>query len=394
MIACQQNGLDTPQTGAPVYLAATVGDDVQTKAPYMPKNNQGQMVETPSPEYPLHTDVWGSTDPYIFVEEFYDQENTRPCDGSAEDGKVAIHTDATFQSSDPQLLRAAIYNQDTKPTVYFVAFSPMSQGTERWVAAYGGQSASFVFSGNDDVMFAPQVEGTYAQEFSKSPLLHFRHLLTWLRLEFRAESKEVSDSWGSITSMTIRSRNKVTVALSEKSYQTDPSTLAISYDFDGADNIVFDPEEVNMNFYKVIEEDSYAGSQVTVVKKYTDDIFPQGSENNLIPYLQTEELAYVLCAPATGQGKIVVGGEDVDSHEYYIDLVTEKRTVSIPIDLRVFNDVTGKAEPFLGSSRGLQFTITLNFKMGNTVYVACSANDWKVGGLVISGIGDNELQTN
>ena len=102
----------------------------------------------------------------------------------------------------------------------------------------------------------------------------------------------------------------------------------------------------------------------------------------------------MLCAPATGQGKIVVGGEDVDSHEYYIDLVTEKRTVSIPIDLRVFNDVTGKVEPFLGSSRGLQFTITLNFKMGNTVYVACSANDWKVGGLVISGIGDNELQTN
>ena len=60
--------------------------------------------------------------------------------------------------------------------------------------------------------------------------------------------------------------------------------------------------------------------------------------------------------PVTGHGKIVVDGEDVDSPEYYIDLVTDKRTVSIPIDLRV-----GKEEPFLESTRGLQFTISLNF---------------------------------
>lgn len=391
LISCQQNGLDAVQVGAPIYVAASVGGSTMTKAPYMPMDNQGHMIETPSPEYPLMTDVWGSTEAYEFTEKFYDpEEKTRPWDGSDESGKVAIHTDATFQSGDPQLLRAAIYNKNTKPTVYFVAFSPISHGAEKWVASDDGKSASFVFSGNDDVMFAPQVEGRYAQEFSKSPLLHFRHLLTWLRIEFKAESKEVSDSWGAIQSMTIRTKNKVTVDLTEQSYQADP----FSYNFDDPNNISFSGELVNMNFYKVIEEDSYVGSQVTLVKKYTDDVFPQVGGNTLIPYLKTEELAYVLCAPVTGQGKIVVDGEDVDSPEYYIDLVTDKRTVSIPIDLRVFNKVTGKVEPFLGSSRGLQFTITLNFKMGNTVYVACSANDWKVGGLVIGGIGDNELQTN
>ena len=79
-------------------------------------------------------------------------------------------------------------------------------------------------------------------------------------------------------------------------------------------------------------------------------------------------------------------GEDVDSPEYYIDLVTDKRTVSIPIDLRV-----GKEEPFLKSTRGLQFTISLNFKMGNTIHLTTTVNDWKVGGLVIGGIGDNDL---
>ena len=387
LMGCQRNGLDTVQTGSPIYIAAAIGDDVTTKSPYMPKDNQGNLVETPSPEYPLKVDVWGSTTPYAFTEQFYDVAKTQPWDGSAEDGNVAIHTDATFQSGDPQLLRAAIYNKTTKPTVYFVAFSPMSQQAESWVAAKDGTTASFEFSGNDDVMFAPQVEGTYAQNYSKSPLLHFRHLLTWLRIEFKAESKEVSDSWGAIQSMTIRTKKKVTVDLTEQSYQADP----FSYDFDDPDNISFSGELVNMNFYKVIEEDSYVGSQVTVVKKYTDDIFPQAGIDKNIPYLQTEELAYVLCAPVKGQGKIVENGEEVDSPEYYIDLVTQKRTVSIPIDLRVL-DNTAKEVAFMGSTRGLQFTITLNFKMGNTIYLTSSVQDWKVGGLVVGNIGDGNIQ--
>ena len=395
LISCQQNGLDTVQAGAPIYISASIGDDPLTKAPYMPKNNLGEMIETPSPEYPLQTDVWGSTASFEFTEKFYDQDKTKPYDGSADNGEVAIHTDATFQSGEPQLLRAAIYNKSTKPTVYFVAFSPMSQGAEKW-STTDGTSATYVFSGNDDVMFAPQVEGTYAQDYSKSPLLHFRHLLTWLRLEFKAESKEVSDSWGEIKSMTIRSSKTVTINLSQEAYtanQTNQNTTTYTYDWDNTGNIVFASEKVNMNFYKVIEEDSYVGSQVTNVKKYTDDVFPQDSDNQLIPYLQTEELAYVMCAPVTGQGKIVVDGQDVDSPEYYIDLVTEKRTVSIPVDLRVLDDSNNEVA-FLDNTRGRQFTITLNFKMGNTVYVACSANDWQVGGLVIGGIGDNELQTN
>jgi hypothetical protein len=385
-MGCQRNGLDTVQTGSPIYIAAALGDDVTTKSPYMPKDNQRNLVETPSPEYPLMVDVWGSTTPYAFTEQFYDAAKTQPWDGSAEDGKVAIHTDATFQSGDPQLLRAAIYNKTTKPTVYFVAFSPMSQQAESWVAAEDGTSASFVFSGNDDVMFAPQVEGTYAQNYSKSPLLHFRHLLTWLRIEFKAESKEVSDSWGAIQSMTIRTKNKVTVDLTEDAYQKDP----FAYDFDGQDNIVFS-NDADMYFYKVVEEDSYVGSQVSVVKKYTDDIFPQAGINKNVPYLQTEELAYVLCAPVKGQGKIVENGEEVDSPEYYIDLVTQKRTVSIPIDLRVL-DNTKNEVAFMGSTRGLQFTITLNFKMGNTIYLTSSVQDWKVGGLAVGNIGDGNIQ--
>lgn len=377
LISCQQNGLDAVQVGAPVYIAASVGGDSMTKAPYMPTNNQGHMVETPSPEHPLKTDVWGSTTSYIFTEEFYDQEKTRPWDGSDESGKVAIHTDATFQSGDPQLLRAAIYNKNTKPTVYFVAFSPISQGAEKWVASEDGKSASFVFSGNDDVMFAPQVQGTYATDYSKSPVLSYRHLLTWLRVEMQAESKEVSDSWGAIKSMTIRSNSNVKIDLQKEAYNNDGT-----YNFE---NVVFS-EETDMNLYKTIEEESYDGAQVTMKKKFTDEVFTDIK----VPYLKKEELAYVLCAPVVGTDKKVVDGEEIDAEEYVITISTDKRNVAIPVDLR--HMVSGVVQPFLGSTRCMQFTLSLNFKMGNTIYLTSSVQDWKVGGLVVGNIGDGNIQ--
>ena len=377
LISCQQNGLDAVQVGAPVYIAASVGGDSMTKAPYMPTNNQGHMVETPSPEHPLKTDVWGSTTSYIFTEEFYDQEKTRPWDGSDESGKVAIHTDATFQSGDPQLLRAAIYNKNTKPTVYFVAFSPISQGAEKWVASEDGKSASFVFSGNDDVMFAPQVQGTYATDYSKSPVLSYRHLLTWLRVEMQAESKEVSDSWGAIKSMTIRSNSNVKIDLQKEAYNNDGT-----YNFE---NVVFS-EETDLNLYKTIEEESYDGAQVTMKKKFTDEVFTDIK----VPYLKKEELAYVLCAPVVGTDKKVVDGEEIDAEEYVITISTDKRNVAIPVDLR--HMVSGVVQPYLGSTRCMQFTLSLNFKMGNTIYLTSSVQDWNVGGLVVGNIGDGNIQ--
>ena len=377
LISCQQNGLDAVQVGAPIYVAASVGGSTMTKAPYMPMDNQGHMVETPSPEHPLKTDVWGSTNSYIFTEEFYDQERTRPWDGSDESGKVAIHTDATFQSGDPQLLRAAIYNKNTKPTVYFVAFSPISQGAEKWVASEDGKSASFVFSGNDDVMFAPQVQGTYATDYSKSPVLSYSHLLTWLRVEMQAESKEVSDSWGAIKSMTIRSNSNVKIDLQKEAYNNDGT-----YNYE---NVVFS-EETDLNFYKTIEEESYDGAQVTMKKKFTDEVFTDIK----VPYLKKEELAYVLCAPVVGTDKKVVDGEEIDAEEYVITISTDKRNVAIPVDLR--HMVSGVVQPFLGSTRCMQFTLSLNFKMGNTIYLTSSVQDWKVGGLVVGNIGDGNIQ--
>ena len=369
--ACQDDEhLNINSGGKPIYLSASLEGTPMTRSPYVPGGTGA--YSHPTPADPLHTDVWGSTTAYLFKQEF---NGSKPLDGSGDDGKVAIHTDATFQSGNPQLLRAAIYNKENKPTVSFVAFSPISTAEQKWTDEEG-KYAMYTFDGNDDVMFAPQVQGTYAIEFSLTPTLSYHHLLTWLRIEMKAESKEVADSWGKITSMTIKSNRNVKINLQAGAYTNG------AYNFDS----IYYSDEIDMPFYKTIEEESYDGAQVTLVKKYTDEVF----NNVVIPYLKTEEMAYVLCAPVIGTDKKVVDGVDVDAEEYVISIKTENRTVNIPVNLR--HMVGGVEAPFLGSTRCTQFTLTLNFKMGNSIYLTSSVQDWKVGGLVVGNIGDSNIQ--
>lgn len=376
LAACNDAGLDTDApAGRPIYLRADVDEAPQTRSPYMPLDKDDNMLDHPTGDYPLLTDVWGSTTPYVFKEET--DASGKPYDGSGADGKVAIHTDAKFQSGNPQLLRSAIYNESTKPTVYFVAFAPMSSAGEAWTTT-DGTSASYTFNGNDDVLFAPQVQGTYAQDFSNSPLLHFRHLLTWIRIEIKAESEAVSNSWGLLKDIKITSKNKVDVNLKANAYDADGE-----YVFSD-ENIVFSGE-TDMNLYQTEEEEVYEGSGVQMKTVFTDKVFPVKEE--LVPYKALKEVAYVLCSPVTATETTVVDGKDVASAEYTLKIVTEKRNVNIPIDLH-----SAAGQPYIGSTRCKQFTILLNFKMGNTVYVATSVSDWKAGGIVTEDMGDEDIK--
>jgi hypothetical protein len=73
-----------------------------------------------------------------------------------------------------------------------------------------------------------------------------------------------------------------------------------------------------------------------------------------------------------------------------ITISTDKRNVAIPVDMH--HMVSGVVQPFLGSTRCMQFTLSLNFKMGNTIYLTSSVQDWNVGGLVVGNIGDGNIQ--
>ena len=377
LAACSTDGPDIAGlSGHPIYLRAGVDETPRTRSPYVPMDQQDNMLDYPTATHPLHTDVWGSTTPYVFTEELDPDNGNKPYDGSGENGKVAIHTDAIFQSGDPQLLRTAIYNETTKPEVFFVAFSPISSGTGAW-STTDGTKAMRSFYGNDDLLFAPQVKGTYAQDFSKSPLLHFRHLLTWLRIEVKAESEAVSNSWGKIRSISLTSGSRVEVNLAQDAYDSEGNYLF------NEDNVKFD-EEKQMSFYQVDEEEVFEGSDIKIRKVYTNDVYPVTEE--LIPYKGLKEVAYVMCAPVMATATTVEDGQDVASAEYTLRIVTEKRTVSIPVDLMLEYN-----QPYIGSTRCKQFTLLLNFKMGNTVYVATSVSDWRTGAIVTEDVDDDDI---
>lgn len=344
MMACTN---DTPgirptdEEASRIYLSAGVGEPaVSSRTPY--------QYEVPTMTQPLDVSVWASTTQDVF--QHIDGKN-----GS--DGTVAIHTQAHFQSGAPQLLGEAIYPKAdanaTAKTVYFVGFHPKS---DEWTASDDNKSASYTFTGKEDVMFAPQISGEYGTAYEASPTFHFHHLLTYIRIEMVADKdeedvekkEEVSQAWGSIESMTISSVDKVTV-----------NNLG-STDF-SPDNVVFGNDEISMSFYQT----------------GTDNTFPPASSYE-IPVNETE-VAYVLCAPVKGEDKHVVNGKDVPKPEYTLHIKTEKRELDVPIDLMKKDG--DAVSHFTDNTMGYQFVVQLNFKMGNVIGVSAAISldantDW------------------
>ena len=341
MMACTN---DTPgirpmdEEASRIYLSAGVGEPVvSSRTPY--------QYEVPTMSQPLDVSVWASTTSGSFL-------HKEGKNGS--DGTVAIHTQAHFQSGAPQLLGQAIYPKNDNTPVHFVGFHPKS---DAWTLLDGENSASYIFTGREDVMFAPRISGAYGTAYENSPTFHFRHLLTWLRIEMIADMDEedvenrkaVAEAWGEIVSMTISSKNQVTVNnLSEEGFNSS--------------NVIFSGDAPDMKLY-------HTG---------TDDVFPNAG-SQMIPYEKLTEVAYVLCAPVVGEDYIVDAGKEVKVPEYTLHVKTTKRDVYIPIDLM---KIDGNAvSPFTVNTMGYQFIIQLNFKMGNVIGVSAAISldantDW------------------
>ena len=344
MMACTN---DTPgirpmdEEASRIYLSAGVGGPVvSSRTPY--------QYEVPTMTQPLDVSVWASTTSGRFLNE----------GKNGSEGTVAIHTQAHFQSGAPQLLGEAIYPKNDNTPVHFVGFHPQSSDTG-WILQNDNNSASFTFTGKEDVMFAPQISGAYDTAYENSPTFYFRHLLTWLRIEMIADMDEedvenrkaVAEAWGEIVSMTISSKKQVTVNnLSEGTFNSS--------------NVIFSGEATDMNLYHTD----------------TDNVFPNAG-SQMIPYEKLTEVAYVMCAPVDGDDMeySVDEGQDVKVPEYTLHVMTTKRDVHIPIDLM---RTDGNAVSyFMENTMGHQFVIQLNFKMGNVIGVSAAISldantDW------------------
>lgn len=360
--ACQQDVLTTgpsDEEAGRIYLSAGFGDAATTRTPYYPTDGDGTVLTEPTMDHPLNVSVWASTDKNVFKNDEKD----------GKDGTVAIHTNAHFQSGDPQLLGKAIYPKSQEgdaKNVYFIGLHPLSNDANSWAATNEDKSAQYTFSGKEDVMFAPQISGTYGTDYNQSPTFHFYHLLTWLRIVMVADKEEgdvikreaVRDAWGKIRSISlINTQNEVTIndlgSTTEENYLT---------------YVKFTPNESNrtMNLYSV----------------GTDDVFPT-AENNKIPTSQTE-VAYVMSAPVQG---VAQDEEGNTVPEYTLHIVTENREMDIPLDLK-----GDDGNPFAESTMGRVFTIVLNFKMGDVISISTEIvvggdADWST-----HGTGDGDLK--
>ena len=336
-----------------IYLGAQVGPQVVTRTPYTPENGSN----IPSSSTPLDVSVWASTTPNVFPNDGLNGSNNA-------EGKVAIHTRAHFLGGDPQLLGEAVYPKGNAP-VYFVGMHPKS---DSWSTDDNNTHALFTFSGCEDIMFAPMISGSYGIAFEDSPSFYFRHLLTYLRIEMVAdmaeESKlkreEVSEAWGAIKEISIVSSNKIAIDLSSDQR-----------------GVVFDENTIEMPLYH----------------KDTNNTFP--ATNDFYIPTSITEVAYVLCAPVEAQYKYIVDGEDVLKPEYTLQLKTEQRTIEIPIDLKL-DSGTAESSYFTGSTMARQFTILLNFKMGNIISVSATIaldaeSDWHTHGTGTEELGEEDL---
>ncbi len=343
IFSCSDEDADIPADPAQrIYLRATVENAIRmSRAPF--------SLSKPNERNPLKVAVWASTTIYKF--EDLDKKGTL-----AENGEVALHATANFTNGQEQLLNEAVYPSDGT-TVYFVGLHPaVSEANTGWTTNGAGTIAEKTFNGSEDVMFAPQITGVYGQNVETWPTFKFNHLLTWLRVRLKAEDEIVSEAWGKLKSLEVKSAsgNTVTVDLSKDySQEYNPGAEENCVRFSDGNGVTLDFYETGTDKVFVTEDDPDTW--------YT------------LRYDDFEEVAYVLCAPVIASTQNLDGDR---TNEYTLIVKTERRTVEVPVDL-----VKDETTCFEGSTMNRQFVLNLNFKMGNSILVTASVIDWNVGGI-------------
>lgn len=301
----------------PIYIGATVeGPQVATRAPY--------TLTAPSKINPLNAAVWMSTTTHSFPDSQLGK-------GDENAPSIAYHNTATITGSDKQLLNDQLFYPTSDIPVYFVGLYPQANWTARETYGVQGSVADYTFDGKTDVMYAPEVSNHYTTA-PTYPVLNFRHLLTWLRFRVSADSQESADAWGKVTSIAVKSRNRLTLSFT-------------------TGHVEFNGDPVNMPAYTS-----------------ADQVF---TDQAVELYATPVEVAYVLAEPVTA----TTAGD-----EYTLVIKTEGRqeAAEVPINLR-----TKTNTDFEGSTAGHQFTITLKFANGDNIMTTVAVEAWDNGGSMI-----------
>lgn len=105
--------------------------------------------------------------------------------------------------------------------VYCVGLYPAGNWTSP-----DGTKAIHPIDGRSDIMYAPQLSGTWQNPL---PVQHYFHKLTWLKVEGRATDPDAIDNWGKIQRISIVNRSsniEITVSDGAVNFTGDKKELA------------------------------------------------------------------------------------------------------------------------------------------------------------------------
>jgi len=206
---CSEKTVEDGLLGDTIALRATLGGASSSDATKASMQATIYSGTTPTENAPLVADIWFSTTSGTYP------GNTQGAKGTSFDGTVIdshrtieyINGKPTTPSGvDGSYLR---YPYDDA-TVYCVGFHPSN---EVWTTT-DGLNATASISGEDDLMFAPEIQGKRTAIFS-SVSQNYSHLLSLLKFRVRAEGVETSETWGKLQKISIYAKDRVNVKLDD-----------------------------------------------------------------------------------------------------------------------------------------------------------------------------------
>ncbi len=192
--ACSENAADAPAMGErEIRLAASVGDiqaGSRATADYFEEGD------------PLKAAVW-----FRKAGGGYD-ETPAPGDTTY----LPAHTNVEFNGLTPVLYGTdnLKYPADNSK-VYCVGMYPATG----WTQSDDNKTISRPINGEEDLMFAREIEGSWDNHF---PAQDYKHLLTWIKINICASSHDAIEEWGTIKQITVNSASTVKVDLLNDDY--------------------------------------------------------------------------------------------------------------------------------------------------------------------------------
>lgn len=275
------------------------------------------MSRNPDADEYIHAAIWFSLEKNKYPEAPAPEDATEVQKAT----NIPVHTTISFKSG------TAAYpgDEESRPrypttgSAYCVGFIPNSG----WTPIYGEDktTATHAITGTEDLMFAPQVEGSWNKHF---PTQRFRHLLTWLKVCVCTTNSEAGSYWGKLQSIKLLGM---------------PDALTIDLSKDDGENfnlenaVTFSGDEKEVSIL-----DSQDGVDLGVV---------------------IQEVGSVYCKPQPSY-KLAIECENGKIEE-------------VEITLQALDDVT---TDLLAYPAGLQYVLILYFHPFNVVEGVCTLNAW------------------